>query len=217
MIHKFLIKFAFILEIKSEKSSSTSKMHGSEVEDWLYTIGAPELFDYFMQDGFSTLECVRRMRQSDIEAIVDRKGYTLLLNEAIDRLNCSPRAVAYLDSHEESRESLMNRYQYGIPTGGSLARTLARQTKSHTRKLRGMSAFPHSFSRMNSIEPYVANSASDAYEKLLANRRAQSVGVSNRILCDRVSENAEAALLARRQRRTMDRSLRAQSGKRFIF
>lgn len=62
-------------------------MFHSEVEEWLYSIGLEELYPYFHHDGFTTLESVRQMRQSDIDAIVDRKGFMLLLNEEIDRLN----------------------------------------------------------------------------------------------------------------------------------
>lgn len=61
-------------------------MFHSEVEEWLYSIGLDELYPYFHADGFTTLESVRQMRQSDIDAIVDRKGYMLVLNEEIDRL-----------------------------------------------------------------------------------------------------------------------------------
>lgn len=61
-------------------------MFHSEVEEWLYSIGLEELYPYFHADGFTTLESVRQMRQSDIDAIVDRKGYMILLNEEIDRL-----------------------------------------------------------------------------------------------------------------------------------
>lgn len=64
-------------------------MFHSEVEEWLYSIGLEELYPYFHADGFTTLESVRQMRQSDIDAIVDRKGYMLMLNEEIDRLNFS--------------------------------------------------------------------------------------------------------------------------------
>jgi hypothetical protein len=88
-------------------------MYGSEVEQWLYSIGAQELFDYFLEDGFSSLEAVRQMRQSDIDAIVDRKGYMILLNEAIDRLNFGdayntnfvpvPRAVSHLAVDNQQR------------------------------------------------------------------------------------------------------------------
>lgn len=62
-------------------------MFHSEVEEWLYSIGLDELYPYFLQDGLTTLESVRQMRQSDIDNIVDRKGLTIILNEEIDRLH----------------------------------------------------------------------------------------------------------------------------------
>ena len=192
-------------------------MYGSEVEKWLYSIGAPELFDYFLEDGFTTLDAVRRMRQSDIDAIVDRKGFIIMLNEGIDRLNYelshAPRAVSCIaDSYEqpESREALMNRYECGIPTGGSLARTLARQTKSKSRKLRGLSAMPESTAFRSYTDRYVPNSASDAYERLLTSRRAKSVAFS---AAKEASLSAAEAALVARQRRTLDRNQRAQSGR----
>ena len=195
-------------------------MYGSEVEKWLYSIGAPELFDFFLEDGFTTLDAVRRMRQSDIDAIVDRKGFIIMLNEGIDRLNyelshvshSAPRAVSYIDSYEqpETREALMNRYECGIPTGGSLARTLARQTKSKSRKLRGLSAMPESTAFRSYTDRYVPNSASDAYERLLTSRRAKSVAFS---AAKEASLTAAEAALVARQRRTLDRNQRAQSGK----
>ncbi len=49
-------------------------MFHSEVEEWLYSIGLEELYPYFVADGLTSLEQVRLMRQSDIDAIVDRKG-----------------------------------------------------------------------------------------------------------------------------------------------
>lgn len=64
-------------------------MFHSEVEEWLYSVGLDELYPYFLSDGFTTLDAVRTMRQSDIDSIVDRKGLMLILNEEIDRLNFS--------------------------------------------------------------------------------------------------------------------------------
>jgi hypothetical protein len=64
-------------------------MFVSEVEEWLYSIGLDDLYPYFHQDGFTTLDAVRQMRQSDIDAIVDRKGLMVVLNDEIDRLNSS--------------------------------------------------------------------------------------------------------------------------------
>jgi hypothetical protein len=113
-------------------------MYG-EVREWLYTIGLDHLYDYFIQDGFTTLDSVRNMRQSDIDAIVDRHGYMVVLNEEIDRLNYGDampiapaaavsyaaqangsahryeRAGSYVDSEYEyePRENLLNRYETG--------------------------------------------------------------------------------------------------------
>jgi hypothetical protein len=64
-------------------------MFHSEVEEWLYSIGLDELYPYFLQDGFTSLDSIRQMRQSDVDAIVDRKGLMNVLNEEIDRLNSS--------------------------------------------------------------------------------------------------------------------------------
>lgn len=142
-------------------------MFHTEVEEWLYSIGLEELYPYFHADGFTTLESVRQMRQSDIDAIVDRKGFMLLLNEEIDRLNFSgpstssaratslaperaqshyERAGSYLDPtfggeyDYEPSESLIQRYENrGIPAVGFASRHLARRAKSKARKHRGTS------------------------------------------------------------------------------
>lgn len=77
----------------------------SEVEEWLHSIGAGALTRFFFEDGFTSLEAVRNMRQSDIDNIVDRHGYINVLNEAIDSLNYGeganfyvppPRAVSFI-------------------------------------------------------------------------------------------------------------------------
>merc|ERR1712122_268690 len=115
----------------------------------------------------------------------------VLLNEEIDLLNNynngygnnyhvpAPRAVSFIghvveDTRNESRDNLMNRYASAIPRAGSVSRTLARQSKSRTRQLRGGSAI------RASVDRYVPNSASDAYEQLIMNtRRAKSVAASH--------------------------------------
>jgi hypothetical protein len=112
----------------------------------------------------------------------------------------------------------MNRYQCGIPMGGSLSRTLARHSKSKSRRLRGLSAMPgDSFSYRSSSERYVPNSASDAYEQLLNSRRAKSVAFNSSATAAHHREHsvlstAEHNLIAR-QRRTLERNQRAQSGR----
>lgn len=184
----------------------------SEVQEWLSSIGAGELYSYFVQDGFTSLEAVRHMRQSDIDAIVDRKGYMIILNEEIDNLNYSgnvpaPRAVSFLGAEPETRETLMNRYSSCIPTGNSFSSTLARRSKSRSRHLRGSSALPEN--SRSSVERYVPNSAYDAYEELIKNtRRARSVAYNAR---PTALEAAELSLAERKRRRTMDRDFRAQS------
>jgi len=190
----------------------------SEVQQWLQSIGAGALYDYFIEDGFTSLDAVRRMRQSDIDSIVDRRGYMIILNEGIDNLNYNghhqipaPRAVSFLGEREEeedSRQALMNRYGSAIPRGGSVSRTLARQSKSKARQMRGSSAYPS----RSSIDRYVPNSASDAYEQLVSSvsnqRRAKSCAFNAK--ADAFSA-AEASLMERKRQTNNNRSLRAQS------
>lgn len=80
-------------------------MFHSEVEEWLYSIGLEDLYPLFHADGFTTLESVRQMRQSDIDAIVDRKGYMLILNEEIDRLAASPASARAISLAPERAQS----------------------------------------------------------------------------------------------------------------
>lgn len=190
----------------------------SEVQQWLQSIGAGALYNYFIEDGFTTLDAVRHMRQSDIDAIVDRRGYMIILNEGIDNLNSNyqipaPRAVSFIGEREEeedfSREALMNRYGSAIPRGGSVSRTLARQSKSKARQMRGSSAYPQ---LRSSVDRYVPNSATAAYEQLISNasnhRRAKSCAYNAR--ADAFSA-AEASLMERKRQRNNNRQLRAQS------
>ncbi len=191
----------------------------SEVEQWLHSLGAGALYRYFIEDGFTTLDHVRNMRQSDIDAIVDRNGYMVILNEGIDMLNNSygsraysvppPRAVSFIgdnkNSVQESREELLTRYESAIPRGPMVSRTLARQAKSRSRNLRGSSALP-GFNRA-SAERYVPNSATDEYENLVnETRRARSVAYNQRVDAVTAAENA----IVERQKQ---RQLRARSGK----
>jgi hypothetical protein len=192
----------------------------SEVEHWLHSLGAGALYRYFVEDGFTTLDDVRTMRQSDIDAIVDRNGFMVILNEGIDMLNNSgygsrsysvppPRAVSFIgeqkQSAQESREELLNRYESAIPRGTSVSRTLARQAKSRSRHLRGASAYP-GLGRA-SAERYVPTNASDEYESLVnETRRARSVAYNQRADAITAAENA----IVDRQKQ---RQLRARSGK----
>lgn len=202
----------------------------ADVHDWLYTIGLDHLFDFFIQDGFTTLESVRNMRQSDIDAIVDRHGYMVILNEEIDKLNyggvdtgvyssgaraSSVRAGSYAESEldYEPRETILSRYETGgIPAVGFASRHLARRAKSMTRKTRGGSAFP-ALSRVSS-DRYVANSASDAFESFMASKRAASVAVANA----RDAElNATLARIEQNQRkREEDRQRRAKTEMHYL-
>ena len=201
-------------------------MYG-EVQDWLYSIGLDHLYDYFIQDGFTTLDAVRNMRQSDIDAIVDRHGYMVVLNEEIDKLayGCpgypsaaagygragSVRAGSYLESEfeYEPRENILSRYETGgIPAVGFASRHLARRAKSKTRKVRGGSAFP-AIGRVSS-ERYIPNSASDAFESYMVSKRAASVAVA----AAREAElnQASARIEERQRRREDDRQRRAKTG-----
>lgn len=201
-------------------------MFRTEVEEWLSQIGLDELYNYFVQDGFTTLDSVRRMRQSDIDAIVDRRGYMIILNEEIDRLNYgdanansynpapldrSSRAASYVDyePERENREALMSRYESGgLPSVGFASRHLARRAKSTTRKNRGASV---AFGTRSSVERYVPNSASDAYESLIASKRAASVAVTNAREVEQSS--ISAAIEARQKKRDEERQSRAKTGK----
>lgn len=183
----------------------------TEVEEWLHSIGAGALTRFFYEDGFTSLEAVRNMRQSDIDNIVDRNGYISLLTEAIDSLNYGegaqyyvppPRAVSFIEEKPVSREELMNRYASAIPPRGcSSSRQIARQSKSRARQIRGSSVV----GTRASCERYVPNSASQEYENLLnETRRAKSVAHQAR--ADTIA-SAENALNQRRK----DRQFRAQS------
>ena len=116
-------------------------MFRSDVEEWLYAIGLSELYSYFLDEGIDTLDKVRRMRQTDIDAIVDRKGYIPVLNDEIDRLNTAnypfsaannaglqraEREESYISEPEyETRESIIHRYESGgIPAVGFASRHL---------------------------------------------------------------------------------------------
>jgi hypothetical protein len=195
----------------------------SEVEQWLESIGAAPLYRYFCEDGLTTLDSVRNMRQSDIDAIVDRRGYMVLLNEEIDLLNSyntggygsnsyhvpAPRAVSFIghiveDSRHESRDDLMNRYASAIPRAGSVSRSLARQSKSRTRQLRGGSAARSG----GTVDRYIPNSASDAYEQIMNTRRAKSVAATAHQNARLDTYNAAEAALNDRKKA---RQFRAQS------
>ena len=208
-------------------------MYRSEVEEWLYSIGLPELYSYFEEDGFTTLDKVRRMRQSDIDAIVDRNGYMIILNEEIDRLNYAEvalpsssnnnylsanygerasRAGSYLDSEPEyeTRDSIIARYELGgIPAVGFASRHLARRAKSKCRKVRGVSVAGY----RSSPEKYVPNSASKAYENIFAAKRAASVAAAS--LREAENNAASAALLDRQRKREEERQRRAKTGNRY--
>jgi hypothetical protein len=200
------------------------KMYRTEVEEWLYTIGLPHLYDYFVEDGFNTLEKVRRMRQSDIDAIVDRNGYMIILNEEIDRLNYedgynhypsdhneSHRAGSYFNDSSndfESRDVLLKRYETSsVPAVGFASRHFARRAKSKSRKVRGTSAAPI----RNSAERYVPNSASEQYEAIFLTKRAASVAAATA----KEAETAAAlsALEERQRKRNEEREKRAKTGK----
>jgi hypothetical protein len=157
----------------------------NEVEEWLTSIGLQHLFIYFIEDGFSSLNQVRKMRQSDIDAIVDRNGYMLILNEEIDKLNYiesqlqvpkyGQREKSYIDNsndNNETRDSIMTRYEYGgVPAVGFASRHFARRAKSKSCTRRSGSALVQRTNRDN----YIPNSASDEYESLFWSRRATSV------------------------------------------
>jgi tryptophanase len=208
-------------------------MYRSEVEEWLYSIGLPELYSSFVEDGFTTLDSIKRMRQSDIDSIVDRNGYMVVLNEEIDRLNYgennfssstgdyrpaggnndyldrSSRASTYFEGQANdsypSREALIYRYEIGgVPAVGFASRHLARRAKSKTRKTRGTS-----LSRV-SVERYVPNSGSEEYEALFANKRAASVAASIR---EMEIKKANEKIAEFQRKREEDRQRRARTGK----
>ncbi|RNA09592.1 hypothetical protein BpHYR1_007124 [Brachionus plicatilis] len=203
-------------------------MFRSEVEEWLYSIGLEDLYDSFLEDGFTSLDSVRRMRQSDIDAIVDRRGFMNILNEEIDRLNygneslppvapvreSASRARSYLDYEPEyeDREKLIFRYESrGIPAVGFASRHLARRAKSTARKTRGTSV---GFPSRSSVDRYVPNSASQAFESLIANRRAASVAAN--LAQELQYQNASAQLLNRQQKRDQERQQRAKTEMQYV-
>ena len=209
----------------------------SEVEEWLYSIGLQHLFAYFEEDGFRTLNDVRLMRQSDIDAIVDRHGYMIILNEEIDRLNypseygavassSSPavgasaayratveressivRASAAPSLHNETRESLIKKYQT-VPSVGFVSKQLERRAKSKLNKTRGVS-----LAHVMQPRPatHVPNSGVEAYEAIYAHKRAASVAAAKHT----ADQLANASSLVDDVRREHElRMQRAKSGKR---
>lgn len=167
-------------------------MYHSEVEDWLISIGLQNLYHFFVEDGFTSLDAVRNMRQADIDAIVDRHGYMIILNEEIDKLNYGPYTSVY-DNHNKSNysdnsysdlpsyiepiENIMKRYDVsGVPSVGFASQHLARRAKSaKLNKIRGASALPGSAYRESSVSRHIPNSASNEFETfMVANRRAVS-------------------------------------------
>ena len=200
----------------------------TEVEDWLYSIGLQELIKYFLEDGFNTLEAVRQMRQTDIDAIVDRRGYMVILNEEIDKLNYLDRygPVATRDtvsqnrygsmarglseapdSDSESREALLARYDVGgVPAVGFASTHLARRAKSKSNR-RGTSVLQNSRS---SVERYLPGSAVQAYENAFANRRALSAAAE--VARQEEHSVASSILEERQRRREEERQKRAKTG-----
>ena len=204
-----------------------------EVNDWLYSIGLEHLYDYFVQDGFTSLEAVKNMRQSDIDAIVDRHGYMVILNEEIDKLHYGAAQVSashhagtpfadygragsvYAESvlDYEPRENILSRYETGgIPAVGFASRHLARRAKSKTRKVRGASAFPET---RTSAERYIPNSASNAFETFMLAKRAASVAVATAREAELIAESARIEQSQRR--RAEERQRRARSGLESFF
>jgi len=204
-------------------------MYYSEVEDWLISIGLAHLFPYFIEDGFTNLESVRNMRQADIDSIVDRHGYMIILNEEIDKLNYTPVShsmQASAQSHRNSSrpvelsnyendnygvepiESVMKRYEVSrAPSVGFVSQHLARRARS--KSTRGMSVLPNG--RESSVGFYLPNSASQEFENLmLANRRAQSV-VPQPVSSKKLTVAETFALLERNSQNVNDRSSRARS------
>jgi hypothetical protein len=216
-----------------------------EVYDWLFAIGLDHLYDYFVQDGFTSLESVKNMRQSDIDAIVDRHGYMVILNEEIDKLHYSgsgsrnarhlgrsasaapytlyddydrsSRAGSLLYAESvldyEPRDTILSRYETGgIPAVGFASRHLARRAKSMTRKVRGGSAFP---TTRASVDRYVPNSASNAFETYMLGKLAASVAAATAREAELIAESAR--IDQNQRRREEDRQRRARSGKNLII
>jgi len=157
----------------------------NEVEEWLLSIGLQHLYIYFIEDGFTTLHKVRNMRQSDIDAIVDRNGYMLILNEEIDRLNnfydnqiilppnvLREKSYNGINVDDESRDRIMSRYEFGgVPAVGFASRHFARRAKSRSCSRRAGSAIV----QRTNYENYVPNSASTEFENLFWSKRSSSL------------------------------------------
>merc|ERR1712127_1095 len=216
------------------------EMFRSEVDEWLHTIGLGHLYPYFVEDGITSIESVRNMRQGDIDAIVDRNGLNTVLNEEIDRLAYTGQSVvtAYeavplnnaishferasvgrdtsvCDADFESRASLISRYHSrGIPAVGYASRLLERRSKSISRRNRATSIGPLVVRAASQVR-YVPNSASDAYEQIFARRRASSVAAQS--YRDAQYQAAAVELeVNRRQRQSEDRIRRAKSEMHYL-
>lgn len=58
----------------------------TEVEEWLYTLGLSELYLYFEEDGWTTLESISQMTDDDIRDVcINNAHYDILVDE-IDNL-----------------------------------------------------------------------------------------------------------------------------------
>lgn len=126
------------------------------------------------------------------------------------------RARSYFEYEREpeyeDREKLIFRYESrGIPAVGYASRHLARRAKSVARKTRGTSV---GFAPRASVERYAPNSASEAFESIIANRRAASVAAN--LAQEAEYQAASSALLNRQQKRDQDRKLRAKTEMQYI-
>ena len=61
----------------------------SEVEEWLNIIGLPELYLYFEEDGWVTLDGVTLMTEQDIKNITPKKGHVTIILAEIRRLKAN--------------------------------------------------------------------------------------------------------------------------------
>jgi len=107
----------------------------------------------------------------------------------------------------EPRDTILSRYQTGgIPAVGFASRHLARRAKSMTRKVRGGSAFP---TTRASVDRYVPNSASNAFESYMLAKRAASVAAATAREAELIAESAR--IDQNQRRREEDRQRRARS------
>ena len=76
-----------------------------EVEEWLNIIGLPELYVYFEEDGWVTLDGVTLMTEDDIRAITKKRGHISIILREIERLKFN--LIKISDNNQNEQEPVL--------------------------------------------------------------------------------------------------------------